>query len=217
MLYSKFLLWEIKMVNPIDVQKIVTNFPQSSLILHPKTRTPGYYLDSSEQLIDILCGGPWIPARQNQVKKAALEWYRSLNIKDLRDLNIVEIGMSPYPLLWQKKLLHNIVATCQISFYTFNQQVEKWRLDYDSKRATLDFFDFCGVNESGTKITWIFVRDHLGHDGYPIDRWVRRGLKYFDLPLNSHYIIEACNQGGINVSKFNADIKTFARINKLTG
>jgi len=206
------------MAKTIDVQKIVTNFPQSSLTLYPRTRTPGYDNDSSEQLITILCAGPWVPARQNQVKAQALEWYRSNNVSDLRELNLVNVkAENPYPLFWQKKLLYNIIATCQTSFYTFNQHVEKWRSDQIPKRAILDFFDFCGVGESGTKISWSFVRDHLDHDGFPIDRWVRRGLKYFDLPIDAHYIIEACNEGGVNVSKFNYDIKAFARMNKLTG
>lgn len=206
------------MVEQIHIDTLIEFFPQCLLNTSPKTYSQYYDVDPSAAFLDALCGGPWRRERQNTVRKQVREWYEAKGVKDLRDLVLHDVKIdNPYPLAWQKKVLYSVITNTKISHYTFNEKVQQWRTDPNTQKSIAEFFEYCGVGQNGSKITWVYVRDCLALDGFPIDRWVRRGLKHFKLPQNPHYIIEVCNKAGINVAAFNAEIKNFAKANNLKG
>jgi hypothetical protein len=93
---------------------------------------------------------------------------------------------------------------------TFLNQCSKWEKNRNNwnnnwKENINEFFDMCGTT-NGTKVLWLFVRDYLQFPAFPIDRWIKKFLKKYNLPQDSWYMINICLEAGINPSHLNRSL-----------
>lgn len=152
--------------------------------------------------------GPWKIDRRRIVQEKALDW---LDNKDLRDIKYKYLSdFNIYPLNWQNYMLYSMVRSLKSKDITFLNQCSKWEKNRNNwnnnwKENINEFFDMCGTT-NGTKVLWLFVRDYLQFPAFPIDRWIKKFLKKYNLPQDSWYMINICLEAGINPSHLNRSL-----------
>jgi hypothetical protein len=139
-------------------------------------------------LVCIACG-PWKWPRRLKVMHAVLD--RFLGTPDLDRIEVPDAGdLDWYPLDWQNSIVTAVARKLQERHVSWRQCCQWWK-ETSWREAATELFSMCG-RPNGTKTLWLFVRDHLGHPAFPIDRHVARALKKFGLPQNSWYMTQLC-------------------------
>ncbi len=161
----------------------------------------------SKAFLICLGAGPWKVERRKKVQEQAIRW---LDDRDLGNI-LPSQFQNIYPLEWQNTMLLNMINSLNRVHTSFSLQCDIWNTKRKDSWIVpiLEFFNMCGVNNKGTKVLWLFVRDFLKLPAFPIDRHVRRKLREYKLPYNDPlYIIDLCQKVGIDPNKLNRALFT---------
>lgn len=162
--------------------------------------------DPNAALLACIGAGPWKAERRKKVQDEAIEWFRNR----WNDLCAVTPGYimqnNPYPLVWQNRMVYDLVANLRKSPRTFYGWCNVWKDSKQHERCIREFFEMCEHPNKGTKVLWLFTRDYLNLPGFPIDRHVETFLKKLDLPTDTWYIMDLCMSVGIDPSALNRSI-----------
>ncbi len=165
-------------------------------------------LDSSKAFIICVSSGPWKSERRSQVQHKVLNWYFNQEVKDLGEVTS-EIPSDLFPFTWQTNMLTNLIKNLQSEKALLKDKCVVWRDTREDPhslswiQAIYDFFKMAGVSIQGTKVLWLFVRDHLQLPAFPIDRHVARNLEKYNLPRNAWYMVKACLEAGVSPNILN--------------
>jgi len=163
---------------------------------HHVEPTPWLSDDPSKALLACIGAGPWKAARRLHVQERAIGLYEESCSFDLRSFD-PPLGL--YPLAWQNAMVGCAVRTLRRLDVSLH-----WGLRTYLKDPRLFLFEVCGAGSMGVKVLWLFVRDYLKLDAFPIDRHVKRKLAEHWLPDSCPwYIIKAARELGINPSALN--------------
>lgn len=162
--------------------------------------------DPNAAFLACVGAGPWKAKRRKAVQDKAIEWFRDR----WNDLCAVTPNYlmkdQPYPLVWQNRMLYDLVVNLRKSPRTFFGWCNVWKDSKQPERCIREFFEMCEHPNKGTKVLWLFTRDYLNLPGFPIDRHVEDFLKKLDLPTDPWYIMDLCNSVGIDPSALNRSI-----------
>lgn len=136
--------------------------------------------------------GPWKEKQRAEVQQSGINWLNGKDLSEIKRVNKV------YPFEWQNNMVKSMVKSLKQEEETFVQICRFWKKDKNIKTSIINFFDMCGVSENGTKVLWLFIRDHLNLPAFPIDRWVARNLDKKGLPKNSWEMVDLCEQANVN-------------------
>ena len=102
-----------------------------------------------------------------------------------------------YPLAWQNEYLMRMMESLDgvaLTSYVIGWLGSGWR------EVVEEFFGMCG-SARGSKVLWLFIRDHLGLPAFPIDRHMKRALKEFGLPVDSWRMTDICERAGVDTNR----------------
>jgi len=160
--------------------------------------------------------GPWKIKRRESVQSDAIDWFCGQRVDDMSELDVKDI-VNVFPFAWQNAFLRNMVISLQerdLRFYSLCNHFMRVYPYHDAENAEWEaciaqFFDMAGAkNKAGAKVLWLFVRDYLLLPAFPIDRWVKRALEEYNLPIDPWYITRACLVADVDPNRLNRSFFT---------
>lgn len=140
-----------------------------------------------------LGAGPWKEGRRLKVQRIALGSYKMQGSPPLRDVDPLGLG---YPLQWQIDKISKLSQALKHIEYRVDGQIAE-EFDYLCSVMISIRDPECLYGIVGRcKTVELFVRDHLKLPSFPIDRHVRRALKWYGLPDSPKVIIDGCHELG---------------------
>lgn len=168
------------------------------------SQTPLDWLGNDANIALLMCvgSGPWSFNRRRSVQiRAVYMLYKNSKRGDIADLDKKTCN-AMYPLDWQKHAIQSASTTAQRqteSFSEWTKQLSIWPEDQARERL----FACLGTDpKRGTKVAWMFARDYLQYNAFPIDRHVKRILVKHSLPIDPIRMIDLCLDAGINPNDF---------------
>lgn len=150
----------------------------------------------SVALLLCLGSGPWKYGRRKVVQSKALEILGERDLSELKEREITLI----FPLEWQHKYLRLAMR--------YARACGGW--DYACSRMRGRKLDIAEIFEvrKPPKVLSMFVRDFWLRDAFPVDRWVRRKLKEFELPTQERKILALFAELGLSPREYARGIFT---------
>lgn len=179
-------------INLDDIEKLKTfidNIEQNNIKIDD-----GSWLDhlkASQAFLVCLGAGPW------KIKRRTFIQTQALQILGDRDLVNVDVNETfGFPLEWQRSKIKYIIQYLQHHSWTMDQFIISLK---DMTHPVKILYDITHT-KNRAKVLDLFVRDYLKLPAFPIDRWVARRLREYNLPQNENYMIELCNIAKLDAS-----------------
>lgn len=149
------------------------------------------HLNPSQAFLVCIGAGPWKINRRNLIQQGAVE---ALGAKDLAE--VTDVNIFKFPLDWQVQKTADMIDYLQRYKITM-RWFAGWVAGFPNPIKMI--YDITKTR-GRAKVLDLYARDYLKVPSFPIDRHVERILKENGFPVNEKYMIDLCNQAGLNVS-----------------
>jgi hypothetical protein len=148
------------------------------------------HLTASQAFLVCIGAGPWKIGRRTLIQNQAVAGLENNDLSQIKN-----VACFKYPLDWQNQKVNDLIAYLNRYSLTMNQYV--YYLKSIGPCAAQHLYKSTKT-KGRAKVLDLFIRDYLKAAAFPIDRWVKRSLNAYGLPLHENFLLELCGFAGIN-------------------